>query len=82
MREIGVLWSGDHVFPGTAETLDMLRSKGKISCRESTIQQLIISPGKRVVFVTNNSTKSRADYKKKLDGLGIPSTIVRPFLLP
>ncbi|CAG8890363.1 unnamed protein product [Penicillium egyptiacum] len=29
--------------------------------------------GKQVVFVTNNSTKSRADYKKKLDGLGIPS---------
>ncbi|KAJ9294968.1 hypothetical protein DTO271G3_6530 [Paecilomyces variotii] len=54
----GVLWSGDHVFPGTAETLNMLRSKGK-----------------RVVFVTNNSTKSRKDYKKKLDGLQIPSTV-------
>jgi hypothetical protein len=23
-----VLWSGEHQFPGTAETLDMLRSKG------------------------------------------------------
>lgn len=52
----GVLWSGDHLFPGTNETLELLRSKGK-----------------QVVFVTNNSTKSRADYKKKLDGLGIPS---------
>jgi hypothetical protein len=23
-----VLWSGEHQFPGTAETIDMLRSKG------------------------------------------------------
>ncbi|OJJ99392.1 hypothetical protein ASPACDRAFT_52771 [Aspergillus aculeatus ATCC 16872] len=53
----GVLWSGDHLFPGTNETLELLRSKGK-----------------QVVFVTNNSTKSRADYVKKLEGLGIPST--------
>ncbi|GAB7358538.1 hypothetical protein MBLNU230_g2600t1 [Neophaeotheca triangularis] len=27
--------------------------------------------GKQLVFVTNNSTKSRADYKKKFDGMGI-----------
>ncbi|OQO12614.1 hypothetical protein B0A48_02076 [Cryoendolithus antarcticus] len=53
-RRIGVLWSGDHKFPGTAETIDMLRSRGK-----------------QLVFVTNNSTKSRADYKKKFDGMGI-----------
>ncbi|KAL2835106.1 HAD-like domain-containing protein [Aspergillus cavernicola] len=53
----GVLWSGDHLFPGTVETLELLRSNGK-----------------QVVFVTNNSTKSRADYKKKLEALGIPST--------
>lgn len=32
--------------------------------------------GKQVVFVTNNSTKSRADYKKKLETLGIPSSTV------
>ncbi|KAL1991588.1 hypothetical protein VTN49DRAFT_4896 [Thermomyces lanuginosus] len=54
----GVLWSGDHVFPGTAETLEFLRSQGK-----------------QVIFVTNNSTKSRAEYKKKFDALGIPSTV-------
>ncbi|CEL07358.1 Putative 4-nitrophenylphosphatase [Aspergillus calidoustus] len=53
----GVLWSGDHLFPGTVETLELLRSNGK-----------------QVVFVTNNSTKSRADYKKKLEVLGIPAT--------
>ncbi|KAK2748357.1 hypothetical protein FQN57_001015 [Myotisia sp. PD_48] len=55
----GVLWSGDILFKGTVETLDMLRRKGK-----------------QVVFVTNNSTKSRADYKKKLDSLGINGNIV------
>lgn len=27
--------------------------------------------GKQLVFVTNNSTKSRGDYKKKFDGMGI-----------
>jgi 4-nitrophenyl phosphatase len=52
-----VLWSGDHIFEGVVDTLDMLRSKGK-----------------RIIFVTNNSTKSRPDYVKKLASLGIPST--------
>ncbi|CCU75643.1 4-nitrophenylphosphatase [Blumeria hordei DH14] len=55
--ESGVLWSGDYVFPGTVETLDLLRSKGK-----------------KIVFVTNNSTKSRKEYQKKLASLGIAST--------
>lgn len=32
--------------------------------------------GKQVVFVTNNSTKSRADYQKKLNGMGVPATAV------
>ncbi|KAJ5967427.1 4-nitrophenylphosphatase [Penicillium viridicatum] len=58
----GVLWSGDHLFPGTVETLELLRNNGK-----------------QVVFVTNNSTKSRADYRKKLEGLGIPSTVEEIF---
>ncbi|QSZ30645.1 hypothetical protein DSL72_000203 [Monilinia vaccinii-corymbosi] len=54
----GVLWSGDHIFPGTVETLELLRSKDK-----------------KIVFVTNNSTKSRAEYQKKLTTLGIPSNV-------
>lgn len=53
----GVLWSGDHLFEGTVEVLELLRGKGK-----------------QVIFVTNNSTKSRADYKKKLIAMGIPAT--------
>jgi 4-nitrophenyl phosphatase len=48
------------MYPGTAETIEMLRNTGK-----------------RLVFVTNNSTKSRADYKKKFDTLGIPCEVVR-----
>ncbi|KAI0971656.1 4-nitrophenylphosphatase-like protein [Xylaria arbuscula] len=60
--DVRVLWSGDHLFEGTVETLELLRSKGK-----------------RVVFVTNNSTKSRQDYQKKLTGLGIPSNIEEVF---
>lgn len=35
-------------------------------------------PGKQVVFVTNNSTKSRADYKQKLTSMGIPAKTVGP----
>ncbi|ORY82434.1 4-nitrophenylphosphatase [Protomyces lactucae-debilis] len=31
--------------------------------------------GKRIVFVTNNSTKSRTTYKKKLESMGIPAEI-------
>ncbi|OTB08389.1 hypothetical protein M426DRAFT_317012 [Hypoxylon sp. CI-4A] len=58
----GVLWSGDHLFDGIVETLEMLRSRGK-----------------RVVFVTNNSTKSRPDYQKKLTAMGIPSNVEEIF---
>ncbi|KAI9817823.1 MAG: hypothetical protein M1827_000942 [Pycnora praestabilis] len=35
--------------------------------------------GKQVVFVTNNSTKSRADYKKKFDGMHIPCKVEEVF---
>jgi ribonucleotide monophosphatase NagD (HAD superfamily) len=35
-----------------------------------------ILPGKQLVFVTNNSTKSRADYKKKFDKMGITASEV------
>ncbi|KAI5298896.1 hypothetical protein KEM56_003684 [Ascosphaera pollenicola] len=44
---------------------------------DNTIETLnmLREKGKKLVFVTNNSTKSRADYKKKLDGLGIPASV-------
>lgn len=34
---------------------------------------------KTVVFVTNNSTKSRNDYRKKLESMGIPATAEEVF---
>ncbi|PFH57511.1 hypothetical protein XA68_14914 [Ophiocordyceps unilateralis] len=34
---------------------------------------LLRSKGKRTIFVTNNSTKSRQEYARKLESLGIPS---------
>ncbi|KAF7551602.1 hypothetical protein G7046_g7673 [Stylonectria norvegica] len=36
---------------------------------------LLRSKGKRTIFVTNNSTKSRDEYLKKLTSLGIPSEV-------
>ncbi|RKF59595.1 4-nitrophenylphosphatase [Golovinomyces cichoracearum] len=58
----GVLWSGAHLFSGTVETLELLRSKGK-----------------KIIFVTNNSTKSRVEYQQKLSSLGIPSHVEEIF---
>ncbi|KAK4196489.1 putative 4-nitrophenylphosphatase [Triangularia verruculosa] len=37
------------------------------------------SRGKKTVFVTNNSTKSRQEYLKKFTGLGIPSNVEEIF---
>jgi len=39
--------------------------------------EMLRSQGKRVLFVTNNATKSRRNYKKKFDGLGIEAHVVR-----
>ncbi|KAM7197740.1 4-nitrophenylphosphatase [Rhypophila sp. PSN 637] len=58
----GVIWSGDHVFPGVPETLEYLRSKGK-----------------KTVFVTNNSTKSRQEYLTKFTSKGIKSDVEEIF---
>ncbi|KAF2655048.1 4-nitrophenylphosphatase [Lophiostoma macrostomum CBS 122681] len=41
--------------------------------------EMLRSKGKRLVFVTNNSTKSRADYKKKFDQMGIPAEVEEVF---
>ena len=81
VRRIGVLWSGDHLFEGTVETLEILRNKGQYLLPTSGLA-LTIRPGKQVVFVTNNSTKSRAEYMKKLTGMGIPAKVVRLTPLP
>ncbi|XP_043690285.1 phosphoglycolate phosphatase 2-like [Telopea speciosissima] len=50
----GVIWKGDNLIDGVAQTLEMLRSMGK-----------------KLVFVTNNATKSRKQYAKKFHSLGL-----------
>ncbi len=40
---------------------------------------LLRGRNKQIIFVTNNSTKSRADYKRKLDSLGIPAGVEEIF---
>ncbi|EEH10692.1 4-nitrophenylphosphatase [Histoplasma capsulatum G186AR] len=48
---------------------------------EGTVEtlEMLRQKGKQIIFVTNNSTKSRADYKKKLESLGIPADIEEIF---
>ncbi|CAN6448301.1 unnamed protein product [Victoria cruziana] len=50
----GVIWKGDKLIEGVAQTMEMLRSMGK-----------------KLVFVTNNSTKSRRQYAKKFERVGL-----------
>lgn len=40
---------------------------------------LLRKRGKKLIFVTNNSTKSRRTYKKKLDSMGIPAEVEEIF---
>jgi len=43
------------------------------------VLQFLRSQKKRVLFVTNNATKSRRNYKKKFDGLGIEAHVDEVF---
>lgn len=78
-----MLWSGEHVFPGVPETLEYLRSKGKKnlpgSRKITTVAITCYYLGKKTVFVTNNSTKCRTEYLKKLTSLGIKSDVEEIF---
>lgn len=37
-RRIGVLWSGEHLFPGIPQTIDMLRKRGRQSINHSLVR--------------------------------------------
>ncbi|KAI0287186.1 Haloacid dehalogenase-like hydrolase-domain-containing protein [Russula brevipes] len=43
------------------------------------VLQVLRTQKKRVLFVTNGAAKSRHNYKKKFDGLGIEAHVVRIF---
>ncbi|KAI7861467.1 HAD-like domain-containing protein [Spinellus fusiger] len=58
----GVLWEGDHTFPGVIEAMQQIRSLGK-----------------KVLFVTNNSTKSRSSFVDKFTKLGIEASVSEVF---
>ena len=78
----GVLWSGDQVFEGTVDVLDRLRGHGKdrkVHDPFAYLNERYL--GKQIIFVTNNSTKSRTDYVQKLQSLGISAAKVG-LLLP
>ncbi|XP_026325238.1 glycerol-3-phosphate phosphatase isoform X2 [Hyposmocoma kahamanoa] len=49
----GVLWIDNNAIPGSADTMNMLREKGK-----------------RIFYVTNNSTKIRSEFASKAQELG------------
>lgn len=84
----GVLWRGGKLLDGSDTALAMLRWLEKLAylfdipfghiLRYRSQQPVGLVPdrrkGKRIFFVTNNSTKSRAQYAKKLHGLGIEAT--------
>lgn len=74
----GVLWRGDHLIEGAAQVLDMLRRRSMSSDLDSfwLFQSTLIQKDKRVVFVTNNATKSRKSYKSKFDQLGVQAHVV------
>jgi len=76
MRELQLgLWSGDHVFED-AENIEYLRSKGRQYSAYMVVQSLMSGPKESKSSCNEQQHQSRADYRKKLDGLGIPATVV------
>ena len=58
---------------GNATEQRLARGKESLLQTPEFSPLIIMKLGKQIVFVTNNSTKSRADYKKKLVVMGIPA---------
>lgn len=73
----GVLWHGDHLIPGAVDVLAYLREHSQCTKRV-TLHETTDSCAaeKRIIFVTNNATKSRAKYKGKFDKLGVQADVV------
>jgi len=77
----GVLWHGDAVIDGAVEVLQLLRSRSALRLCSSPYLDTYLNvqsfEEKSVVFVTNNATKSRNNYIKKFEKLGIEAHVVR-----
>jgi phosphoglycolate phosphatase len=75
----GVIWKGETLIDGVSQTLDLIRSK--VLSLFPTLYSFSVSlslifcdfQGKNVVFVTNNSVKSRRQYAEKFRSLGVTS---------
>ncbi|KAG4304544.1 hypothetical protein PORY_001937 [Pneumocystis oryctolagi] len=64
----GVLWNGTKLLPNVSQTLSFIRSKGGIVL---TLENVNYKIGKKIAFVTNNSSKPREEYQKKFMNLGL-----------
>lgn len=84
----GVIYHGPVVVEGVKEVLNMFRAAGTFRlspchCAAECIGSCSFdSPGKKVIFVTNNASKSRRMYKSTFDKLGIEVKEVGIFLTP
>jgi len=74
----GVLWRGDHLIDGATEVLEILRRRSTWTHPQfiSGDSASLSGQDKKVVFVTNNATKSRKKYKMKFDQLGVEAHVV------
>lgn len=83
----GVIWKGDTLIDGVSQTLDLLRSKASSLSHSVSLSLILILifvtllQGKNIVFVTNNSMKSRRQYAEKFRSLGLTSVTQVCFLL-
>ncbi|KAJ6118416.1 2-phosphoglycolate phosphatase [Penicillium samsonianum] len=71
---LGVIWSGEELLPGAAEAIKSLRKQGNIAQLPfwEALPFLRLNTGKMIIFITNNSTESRANFCRRFEKFGIP----------
>lgn len=73
----GVLWHDESLVPGAVQVLEHLRALSELETSRGTekFHAEPSHPEKKIIFVTNNATKSRKNYKKKFDRLGVQAEV-------